>query len=188
MTPDPKWLELLKAGGWQKLALAAAFGIFWIFISNEIVPKPSDPLWIYIPALGFVTFSLLSLAAIATVIWDSADPLRCFRVWLSKRREQKEVEHFIPYMTATDKKIIGYLLHHQQKMFSAADDGGYAAPLISRRIIRLAGIAGQTVRLTSVPFQIPDHIWIVLERNRHHFPPPPNSKGPPPWVVPFMAL
>jgi hypothetical protein len=28
MTPDPKWLEILKASGWQTTALAVAFGLF----------------------------------------------------------------------------------------------------------------------------------------------------------------
>ena len=28
MTPDPKWLEILKANGWQTTALACAFSVF----------------------------------------------------------------------------------------------------------------------------------------------------------------
>ena len=28
MTPDPKWLEILKASGWQTTGLACAFGVF----------------------------------------------------------------------------------------------------------------------------------------------------------------
>ena len=39
-------------------------------------------------------------------------------------------------MTKEDKEIIGYLLHHNQKMFQAGVTGGYAAPLISKGIIR----------------------------------------------------
>lgn len=186
MTTDSRWLDILKASGWQTTALTAAFGFFLLFIHIGIVPTYEDPLWIYVPTLAFIVCLSLSLASIAQTLVKVFNPIRRFHVWQHKRREQKEVERFIPYMTDMDKKIIGYLLHRKQKMFSAVDDGGYAAPLISKRVIRLAGVAGQTVSLNSVPFHIPDHIWIVLEKNIVHFPSPRDGDRAP-WHVHWMA-
>ena len=89
-----------------------------------------------------------------------------------------------------DKEIVGYLLHHNQKMFQTEHDGGYAAPLISRGIIRPSGRPGQAVDLTRMPFEVPDHIWSVLESNREKFPhDPPSGQEVEthPWAIHFMA-
>ena len=63
-----------------------------------------------------------------------------------------------------------------------APDGGYATPLISKGIVRCAAKGGQVVDLLSVPFEIPDHVWAVLEEHRKDFPYLPPRDKHPPWA------
>ncbi len=42
MTPDPKWLEILKASGWQTSALGAAFGTILLLMHVHWLVSP-DP-------------------------------------------------------------------------------------------------------------------------------------------------
>ncbi len=59
-------------------------------------------------------------------------------------------------------------------MFQTEQDGGYAAPLISKGIIRRSVVHGQAVDLTGMPFEVLDHIRCVLEKNREEFPYKPH--------------
>lgn len=187
---DPKWLELLKASGWQTAALAIACALVVVLAKAEIIPTTGNPLWITVPAIGALIFGSLSLAAIGDGLAKAIRPAARIDRWRRKRNEQRAVREFIPYMTDTDKVIIGYLLHHSQKMFQADHDGGYAAPLISKGIIRPSGRPGQPVDPTRVPFEVPDHIWSVLEENRDAFPyepPPLGDVERHPWAIPWMV-
>ena len=187
---DPRWLEILKASGWQTTALTVACALIIVLIKIEVIPTDDSPLWIAVPAVGALIFACLSLAAIASAIANYTQPAEKLKRWLRKRREQKAVRNFIPYMTDRDKQIIGYLLFHNQKMFQANQDGGYAAPLISRGIIFPLGKVGQAIDITRVPFAIPDHIWKVLESEKKHFPYSPAREGDTeryPWAIPWMV-
>lgn len=189
MTPDPKWLEILKASGWQTTGLALAFGVLLLLMRTGLVPEP-DPLWVYLTALAFLICLFLALATIADGLAKAIQPGRRIKLWRTKRHEQHTVREFIPYMTDKDKEIIGYLLHHKQKMFNAEDSGGYAAPLIAKRIIRIVGVHGQMMDTLRVPFEIPDHIWTVLEEHADQFPYRPSQDGktePYPWAIPWMV-
>lgn len=99
------------------------------------------------------------------------------------------VEKFIPHMTENDRAIIGYLLHHNQKTFQSASDGGYAAPLIGKKIIRIAAIHGQELDMNWVPFEITDDAWDVLSKHREEFPykPPKGKTETHPWAIPWMV-
>ena len=93
-------------------------------------------------------------------------------------------------MTDKDKEIIGYLLHHNQKVFQTDQDGGYAAPLISKGIVRVSARRGQVLDPVQVPFEIPDHIWTVLKSNQREFPyyPPSDREDATyPWAIHWMA-
>ena len=183
---DPKWLEILKASGWQTAALAVAFLAFWGLIRTGVIPTSDSPLWVALPALGALICGLLALASIGDALIKAIKPAARIDRWRRIRLDRKCAEAFIPYMTKEDKKIIGYLLHRNQKMFQADMTGGYAAPLISKGIIRQDLLPGQTFAFGEVPFSVPDHIWAVLERNRESFPytPPEGTAEPPPWKEP----
>lgn len=187
---DPKWLEILKASGWQTTALAIACGLIVVLVKSEVIPTTDSPLWIALPAIGVLIFGCLSLAAMGSALAKVVKPAAIFDRWRLKRHRERAVREFIPYMTDTDRAIIGYLLYHNQKMFQTEQDGGYAAPLISKGIIQRSGVYGQAVDLTRMPFEVPDHVWSVLDKNREAFPyePPPTGEVEKhPWAIPWMA-
>ena len=188
MTPDPRWLEILKASGWQTAALAIACGLIIVMIRFGLVPTDGSPYWIAIPTIGGVVFGRLALASIVSTIVRTLQP-RVLR-WRRLRAERRSAREYIAHMTPKEREIIGYLLHHNQKVFQADQDGGYAAPLISKGIVRIAGQRGQVMDLTRIPFEIPDHIWSELASNRSAFEyTPPRGKEPEsfPWAVHWMA-
>ena len=67
MTPDPKWLEILKASGWQTAALAAACGLFWLVGRWGWLP-PLDPWMIQAAAFGFFVTGFLAVASSISAI------------------------------------------------------------------------------------------------------------------------
>lgn len=93
-------------------------------------------------------------------------------------------------MTEEEKQIIAYLLHKNQKTFTASSDGGHGATLLSRGVIVITAKAGQHIDMEDVPMAIPDHYWDVLSANKAHFPYQPVRKDGyevHPWRVNWMC-
>ena len=111
---DPKWLEILKASGWQTTAFAVACILIVVLIKQDFIPTTNSPLWIAVPSIGAVIFGCLSLAAIGNALAEAIKPGMRIDQWRLKRQKVKEVREFIPYMTDKDRKIIGYLLYHRE--------------------------------------------------------------------------
>jgi hypothetical protein len=188
-TPDPRWLEILKASGWQTSAMSIASVVVLVLVRNGTIPTDGSPHWIAVPSISAIVFGSLAIASVASAIIKATQPLAHITRWRSKRAEQQAVRNYIPHMTKQDQEIIAYLLHHNQKMFQADQDGGYAAPLISKGIIRISAQRGQVLDLTRVPFAIPDHIWTVLVEQRERFPYRPDNGEKlerHPWAIPWM--
>lgn len=180
---DPKWLEILKASSWQTAALAIASIIFCGLVKYEIIPTTDNPLWVAIPTGSALIFGCLSITSILNSLATVIKPK--VQTHIQIRKEKKSALNFIPYMTIKDREIIGCLLHHNQKMFQYSQDGRYAAPLISKGIIRAAIKEGQVCEGYGFPFEIPDHIWPVLKAHQKEFPyvPPPDGETETkPWV------
>ena len=187
---DPRWLEILKASGWQTTALAVACGLIITLIKIGIIPTDSSPYWIAIPSIGAIVFGCLSLATMASAIVRIIKPGEKVGRWWQLRSERRLVQDYIQYMTEKDKEIIGCLLHHNQKVFQTDQDGGYAALLISKGIVRVSARRGQILDPVQVPFEIPDHIWDVLKTNGKRFPYRPSGDRedvPYPWAIHWMA-
>jgi hypothetical protein len=190
--PDPRWLEILKASGWQMAAVGAACGLFLLVAHWGWLP-PLDPWMIQLAAIAALICSFLAFASVVSAT------LRLFAIqtWvvhlINRHRAKRAVRNYIPHMTDHEKQIIGYLLAKNQKMFSAESDGGYAAPLLSRGIVIVAARPGQHVSMSDVPMAIPDHVWDVLVKHKDQFPykpPTPRRRDdvePHPWRVPWMA-
>jgi len=58
---DPKWLEILKASGWQTTALTMACVIIVVLVKQGTIPTTNSPLWVAVPSIaslifGFFTF------------------------------------------------------------------------------------------------------------------------------------
>lgn len=187
---DPRWLEILKASGWQTTALTLACILIVVFIKQGIIPTTDSPLWVAIPSIAGLIFGFLSLAAIGNALVKAMEPNKRIKIWLLKRQKAKQVRDFIPFMTNKDREIIGYLLYHNQKTFQAESDGGYAAPLISKGIIRVACKPGQIFDHSWTPFEVPDYAWSELEKNKSSFPYTPPQKGEiekHPWAIHWMV-
>lgn len=186
---DPKWLEILKASGWQTGAIALACLLFLLAGHWGWLP-PLAPWMVQLAAFVMLVTGLLAAASTIIAILKAFPVqvwiIRAINIW----REQRSVREYIPHMTPHERKIIAYLLAKNQMMLTGGSDGGYAKTLISRGIIVRALIPGQVVPVTDVPFAIPDHVWDVLIAHRDQFPYTPPRRGgeePHPWRVPWMA-
>jgi hypothetical protein len=99
--------------------------------------------------------------------------------WLQGRGERRRTKRalalYIPFMTPTEREIIGYLLAKGQKTFLAQPDGGYACTLLARKIVIRETGAGQAETREKVLMRIPDGLWRVLARHRSAFSYEPRS-------------
>jgi len=187
---DPKWLDILKASGWQTTALTLACVLIAFLVKFQIIPTTDNPLWFALPVIGALIFGSLAFAAVCSELSKRIKLGEKFDQWRLKRRDEKKVRDFIQYMNDRERKIIGYLLFHNQKTFQSEVAGGYAATLISRGIIVQSTVVGQAYDPGWAPFEVPDHIWKVLVDNRDAFPydPPPNGEVERhPWAIPWMV-
>jgi hypothetical protein len=186
--PDPRWLEILKASGWQLLALAIAFGLF--LLADVASWIPALPAWGRQAAvLAFLICTALWLASLVAAVVKFAPPGVWLIHWRKVRRQRRETRNYIPHMTEKEREIIAYLLAKNQKMFTADAEGGHAITLISRGIVVRALVAGQVFSIEDVPFAIPDHIWneLVAQRERFPYDPRGEAERPYPWRVHWMA-
>ena len=188
---DPHWLNILlnilRANAWQTGALTIAFALIFMAMKFNMVPTIDDR-WMILPVAGMPIFGMLFLAAIVKPLTENI--LKKTQARRQLRDEQSMAHQYIPYMTDKDREIIGYLLHHNQKMFESLENGGHANLLIAKGIIRLAAKVGPIVAVDSMPCEIPDHIWSVLEKHREKFPytPPPEGESEvPPWAMHWMS-
>ena len=182
MIPNLKWLvEIIKSGVRITTGIAVACGLFLLLARWGWLP-PLEPWMILIATSGLLLCG--SLAAVAIL---SAIPIQ---KWISIHKQKRAVRDYIPQMTERERKIISYLLAKNQKMFTGAEDGGYASTLISRGIVVYALRHGQTYSRVHTPFAIPDHIWSVLLEHKKEFPykpPPPGETEVHPWSIHWMA-
>ncbi|MCX5890654.1 MAG: super-infection exclusion protein B [Deltaproteobacteria bacterium] len=185
VTPDPKWLEILKASGWQTTAIAAACGIFLLFARRGWLP-PLDPWMILIATFGLLLCGFLAISA----IFSSTPVQKWIKQRLTVHREKRAVRDYIQHMTEKEREIISYLLAKNQKTFFYTIDGGYAATLISRGIVVCGLRPGQAGSPHHIPFIIPDHIWSILMEHKKEFPykrPPRGETKIHPWAISWMV-
>jgi hypothetical protein len=161
MTPDPKWLEILKASGWQTTALAVACGLFLLAGRTGWLP-PLDPWMIQLAAFGFLVCGCLALASIGSAALKFFPVQIWLRHWIDNYRIERQVEKYIAHMTAKERQIIAYLLAKNQTTFTAVSTGGHAATLLARGIIVVTTAPGQYVDLENVPMRIPPPVWKVF--------------------------
>jgi hypothetical protein len=141
--------------------------------------------------LAFLVSLFLTLANMGHTVTDFLQPRIWLATWVRRRQQRQTTLEYIPFMTEKERKIVAYLLHHKQKTFTAASDGGYATTLISRQIVVRALVPGQMFAGEDMPLMIPDHIWDVLAEHKDAFPYTPQHRHdgvePHPWRVPWMA-
>lgn len=129
-------------------------------------------------------------AAVGGALSSAGAPIqkRSFQKQLAGLDEdgERDIEEELEELTEREREILAYLLHHNQRMFECAMDGGYARTLISRGIVRLALQPGQVFDPENVPTEVPKQIWAILKKHRSKFPYEPADDGGHPWRVPWM--
>jgi hypothetical protein len=187
MSPDSKWLEILKASGWQTSAIAVACAGLFGLIRFGLLQSPGA-LPLFLVAAAGIVCACLAVASMLSALFRFIPPGRWILHWQKIARERHAVKSYIPHMTEEERGIVGYLLARNQKMFTGASDGGNATTLISRGIIVQALRPGQIFTSEDMPFAIPDHIWDVLAHHRDQFPSDDlDPDAPYPWRVHWMA-
>jgi hypothetical protein len=169
MTLDPRWLEILKASGWQTAAIAVAGGAFLLIARLGWMP-PLAPWMIQLAWAVLLFSSLLAIASLINATFTFLQPKRWILHWIGIRRERRAAEAYVSQMTDRERQILGYLLEKNQSTFVADADGGYAMPLVSRGIIVKALRPGQVYDMSNCPWVIPEHIWQVLLTHRADLP------------------
>lgn len=189
-----KYLDLLKASGWQTGSIAFAAGLF-LYLSKIGVLPELEP-WMVI-ATWVVVFLCGALAAAAmgsVVQWA----LQTGWAALQRRRARAKLrEAFIddiPFLSERERLILGYLREKKQKTFVADHDGGYAATLLAKRYIYYIGVRGQTFDINKVPMAVAEHVWTVMQERPEDFPyvPEYDTSGRQrheiiPWRIPWGA-
>jgi hypothetical protein len=188
MTPDPRWLEILKASGWQTTASTAACGLFLLVVRLGWLP-PLNPWVIPSVTFGFLLCGCLALASVASEAFKSFS----IHIWIQRRldiqKEKRALRNYLPHITPDEHRIISYLLAKNQKMFTTVANGGYAATLLSRRIVVCCLQPPQYFDPCNMPMAIPDHLWDVFSKHKDQFPyepPKPGETEDEPWRVTWV--
>jgi len=185
---DGKWVELLKANGWQFACLALACAGILLADRNAWLPIALDAFSKQVIVIaGFALFALW-VAAIGSAVseWWTLQ-VRKFKRRRAIEAHAKEFRDYIPYMLPEEKAIFAQLLHQNRKTFTAADDGGHASTLLGRKFVVILAVRGQTISLEDVPFAVPDHIWKIAQEHKSEFPFKPDPRGADAWRVHWMV-
>src|SRR5215204_3217862 len=147
-----KYLDLLKASGWQTGMIALAAGLF-LYLSKAGVLPPLDPPWLEL-ALYAVMFGCGGLAAAALRSAVQRAILAGW-AWQQRRRAKTRARNAfiadVPFLSEKERQILGYLREKKQKTFDVDQDGGYASTLLGKRYIYFIGQTGQTWDPRRVP-------------------------------------
>ena len=192
MVPDPKWLEILKASGWQMGAIATAAALLIYGNAKNLLPIPPLEPWIIEAAVvTFLVCGSLALFSFGPPILRAAERGKAnLEHRLAIRRKKREVEMYISHMTPKEREILSYLISQNQKMFTYTLDGGFASTLISRGIVVCALRPGQAYTTWQVPFEVPDYVWDVFMEHKAEFPytpPKPGETKRHPWAISWMV-
>jgi hypothetical protein len=114
MSPDPKWLEILKASGGQSASLAVACAAFLVLTWLRWIPEPY-PWMIHASVFVLVLSGMLTITSFGTAFLKSI-PIHKWAVRsFHERRAARELEKYLDHLTVEERKILTYLLHHKQK-------------------------------------------------------------------------
>jgi superinfection exclusion protein B len=184
---DPKWLELLKASGWQTASLTAASATILYLNAKKWLPVALDSWVIQTAEVSFLVFGFLTIFSVGPHIMRTANIIASMVVQrFVVRRSQRQVAKDIPSMSSKEREIIGYLLANNLKMFDYTIDGGAANSLLSKRIVVCALLPGQSSTAYGVPFKVPDHVWNVLVEYKAEFPNTWKPGEPLPYAISWM--
>jgi hypothetical protein len=185
---DPsKILEFIKLNGSKSFAFGAGCAAFLALAYSGLIGTV-EPLVIQFVALVFCVTAALAVVALCTGIADLFALRHRFDRWMLARAERADLKRYLPFMSAQEREIIGYLLAKNERVFTADSDAGHAATLLGKRYVRIAVRGRQEVMQHSVPMEVPEHLWKVFQKNKTMFPViNPDDYSAPPWRVHWMA-
>jgi hypothetical protein len=108
MTLDPKWLDILKASGWQTTFLAIGCAVFLVLARWRVIPTDALPLIIPAMWFGLIVCAFLAAASIGQATLKTFPVHTWVRQWHRKGKIQEGVAMYIPFMTPKDPQIIGH--------------------------------------------------------------------------------
>ncbi|TIL64486.1 hypothetical protein [Mesorhizobium sp.] len=188
-----KALEYLKTAAWQTTTIAIATALF-LYLSKAGILPTLDPL----PALvAWIILFLSAALSVASLLASTQRGVEALLGLFLKRRARLRAEQTFrahePFLSGTERQILGFLLNYRLKTFTGDQDGGYAGTLIARGFIRYIGVHGQTFDMDKCPLAIPDFVWKVMEEMPDKFPHKPvfsegrDSVEVEPWRIPWGA-
>ncbi|MBL9049142.1 MAG: super-infection exclusion protein B [Tabrizicola sp.] len=179
---DPRWLEILKASGWQLFAIAFALSSFWFLLYLEYLPPIDSPWVVYglpLAILVSVGLSLVSLLEFVSrkVGAQIAENTKKKRVLKDIENKRQRFQSYLPHLTETELRILRYLFQQNQKTFVADVTADLASTLYNQGFVTLAVLPGQQVSVLSSTFTVPDYVWDVMVENRKMFDKPKIELG-----------
>jgi hypothetical protein len=107
MTPDPRWLEILKASGWQTAAIAIACALLLWADHAHWLPR-FDPWMVQLTAAAMIICGLLALASFAS---NSAIQIAN---WSSSIKEWRALRHSIATLNPNETAFLKGLVENDQ--------------------------------------------------------------------------
>lgn len=95
MPIDPKWLEILKASGWQTAAISVACGIFIFLSSLSIIPE--FPVFVAGAYFVGILCACLTFSVILSLLYKTI--MGKVKRWQEISNAKKGFVKYIPYMT-----------------------------------------------------------------------------------------
>ena len=179
---DPRWLELLKASGWQLFGLSLALSIFWLLIFFAYLPPIELPIIIYgLPLAILVLFFLAAVSAaekfssLVARFWETKQGEK--RRTEAYQKEKERFEKYVPYLTDIEWRILAYLFQNDQKVFTASVDGDLASTLYNQGYVKMAVKPGQQASIMSCTFAVSDPVWDVIASSPASFSEPKVELG-----------
>jgi Super-infection exclusion protein B len=186
------WLKFYEAIT-KPLPVASAL---FLSVSTSFLLFASDPTLARLGLSRVVTNYrwAVGLGFVIALTWLVVTGLLWFARWSHHRairfrtihQDKLRVEAMIPQMSPREREIVGCLLQMNQRMFTNTPDGGHAVTLVSKGVVRLALKPGQTFPYYETPYEIPEHIWSVLEKHKSEFPYEDEKNKAHPWRIHWM--
>lgn len=160
--------DVISTSGIYKFAIAFSCAAYWYFA--EIGALPGAESWeIRLSAAGAMLFGALWLAGVFLGAWKLSKATEKIKYKLYICSEKKRVQEYIPYMSEKDRLFVAHLLAKNEKTFVTDMNGGNAVNLIAQRLIYRTALSGHTYNMLRCPYEVPDHVWDVLQENKDYF-------------------